>query len=121
MEVSESAIRKVWVPTAMKEALAEYCWRHRTKPSPLIVAIIDEYVADPGKFSGMPIPPAGTNNVSVYLALDYWDAAVEVATKHGTRLSAVIRAELGRRIADEGIPWDATSPRPRNERIPELE
>jgi hypothetical protein len=111
-------IRKVWLPTEMKEAVAEFCWKNRTKPSPFIVELIQGYLDDPAKYAGQPIPPAGKDYSSVYIRDSIWSAAVEQAAQSGVRLSAVVRVAIAARLAEEGIPWDVTTARPKNEHIP---
>lgn len=111
-------IRKVWLPTEMKQAVAEYCWAERTKPSPFIAELIQGYLDNPNQYAGEPIPPAGKDYASVYIRDSVWIAATEQAAQSGVRLSAVVRVAIAKRLAEKGIPWDVTTARPKNEHIP---
>ncbi len=115
---SKPRIRKVWLPTELKGALEELCWEKRTKPSPFIVKIITNFLADPKQYGGLPVPPAGKDYASVYISDDVWIPAVDLADSMGTRLSAVVRAAIADSLNKNGIPWDVTTPRPKNEHIP---
>jgi hypothetical protein len=111
-------IRKVWLPGEMKEALREFCWRHRTKPSPFIVSIIEEVIESPHHFEDSDVPPAGQEHISVYVQDEVWFAGIEAAEPYGFPLSALIRVGIARELATEGIPWTTSTPRPRNDHIP---
>lgn len=114
-------IRKVWLPTEMKEALAELCWKRRSKPSPYIVGIIQGFLDDPNRYAGAEIPPAGKDYSSVYIRDSVWFAAIKEAEDRGVRLSAVVRVAIAADLAEEGIPWDVSTARPQNKRIPDRE
>lgn len=114
-------IRKVWLPNEMKTAMQELCWQNRTKPSPYIAGLIQSIVDEPSVCEGMAVPPAGLDYASVYVTDEVWYQGVEVATAYGTKLSAMVRALIARDLAEEGIPWDVTTARPRNEHIPKME
>ena len=117
----ERMVRKVWLPTAMKDAVREYCWRHRTKPSPFIATLIQEVIDFPEHFEDTDVPAAGLDNISVWIDSATWQKAVGVAKAYNTQLSAMIRVAVARELEAEGIPWDTSTPRPRNERIPAKE
>jgi len=111
-------IRKVWLPAEMKVALREYCWRHRTKPSPFVVGIIQEVIESPHHFEDFEIPPAGQDHMSLYVYDEVWEAGLKAAEVYGVHLSAIIRAGIARELATEGIPWAVSTVRPRTDRIP---
>ena len=111
-------IRKVWLPTEMKEALSELCWMQKTKPSPYIVGIIQGFLDDSDRYAGAEIPPAGKDYASVYIRDSVWFAAIKEAEDRGVRLSAVVRVGIAAGLAEAGIPWDVSTARPQNKRIP---
>ena len=115
---SKPKIRKVWLPTEMKTAREPLFWKYRDKPSPHIADIVRNFLADPSQFKGLSIPPAGKDYASVYISDDHWLPAVEQATAMGVTLSAVVRARIAEELTREDIPWDVTTPRPKNEHIP---
>jgi hypothetical protein len=114
-------IRKVWLPAEMKVAIREYCWRMRTKPSPFMVGIIQEVIDFPENFEGADIPPAGTDHQSVYIDPAVWEKGTEVAARYRVSLAGMIRVGVARELAAEGILWDVSTVRPRNDRIPDRE
>jgi hypothetical protein len=114
-------VRKVWLPTPMKEAVREYCWRHRTKPSPYLAAIIQEVIDFPERFEDVGVPPAGLDNVSVWINTQTWNKAVKVAASYGVKLSAMVRVAIARDLEEASIPWDTSTLRPRNNHIPARE
>jgi len=114
-------IRKVWLPSEMKAAMQEYCWKHRTKPSPFIAGIIQEIVDHPERYTGVLVPPAGLDYSSVYIDEETWQKGIDTATTHGTRLSAMVRVGIARELETEGIPYHVSTARPRNEYIPDQE
>lgn len=111
-------IRKVWLPTEMKEAVAELCWKRRTKPSPYIAGLIQGFLNAPNQYGGRAIPPAGKDYASVYIHDSLWTAGAERAEQIGVTLSAVVRVAIAVDLEAEGIPWDVTTARPKNEHIP---
>ena len=110
--------RKVWLPTEIREAINRYCEINGLQPSPLAGLVIEEIVADPTAFEDSAVPPAGPNYISVYVGTELWSEGVKVAHSYGVSLGAMIRVGLARRLAEQGIPWDVTTVRPRNSRIP---
>jgi hypothetical protein len=111
-------IRKVWLPTEMKTAMQEYCWRHRTKPSPFISEIIREIIADPNIYAGLAVPPAGLDYSSVYVDDETWEKGSYVAEAQSIRLGAMVRVGIAKKLEEESIPWSVTTPRPQNRFIP---
>jgi hypothetical protein len=105
----------------MKTAVRELCWRRRTKPSPFIAEIIEQAIDFPERFEDVDVPAAGLDNISVWISTERWAKGVETATALGTTLSAIVRVAVARELEEEGIQWDASTPRPRNVRIPSRE
>lgn len=105
----------------MKSALQEYAWRNRSKPSVVIVGLIQEIVDHPERFEGAAVPPAGLDYASVYISEELWGQGVAVAETYDVKLSAMVRVGIARELAAEGIPWDVTTARPRNDHIPTRE
>lgn len=114
-------IRKVWVSVEMKEALREYCWRRRTKTSPFVVGLIKEVIEFPEHFEGTAVPPAGSDHLSIYVDPAVWEEGSKTAKKFNVALAALLRVGIARELEEEGIPWDVSTPRPRNDHIPNLE
>ena len=110
--------RKVWLPTEIREAISGYSGTLGVAPSPLVGQVIEDIIGDPRSFEDSAVPPAGPNYISVYVNAELWNQGVEVAHSYGVSLGAMIRVGLARRLAAEGIPWDVTTVRPRNSRIP---
>lgn len=117
----ERKVRKVWLPTEMKTAVRELCWRRRTKPSPYIAEVIDNAINFPEQYEDVDVPAAGLDNISVWITSERWADGVRVAEGLGTTLSAIVRVAVARDLEAEGIQWDASTPRPRNVRIPARE
>jgi hypothetical protein len=113
--------RKVWLPTEVREAIKDYADRNDTKPSPLIAQIVQQIVDDPKQYGGADVPAAGPNYISAYVNPALWEQGMEAVAPYGVHLGSVIRVELRRRLAADGVPWEATSVRPKNVRIPILE
>lgn len=111
-------IRKVWVPKEMKEALNEYCWRNRTKPSPFVVGLVREIVAFPERYEETEVPPAGQSHLSVYIEDSLWEEGLATAKSYKVHLSAMIRVGIARELESERIPWDTSTIRPKNTHIP---
>jgi antitoxin component of RelBE/YafQ-DinJ toxin-antitoxin module len=116
-----SPYRKVWVPTEIRDALIVYGEAHDIQLSPLVTQVIEEIVDDPKRVEDRPIPPAGPNYISLYVSPELWAQGVAVASEYGVTLGAMIRVGLALRLAEDGIPWDVTTPRPRRGHIPVLE
>lgn len=114
-------IRKVWLPTEMKEAIYDWAWRNQTKPSPVAASIIDKVIAEPESFAGKPVPPAGKDYLSVYVNEERWAEGLTVASSMRTTLSGMVRVGIADILADANIPWDAQTARPRNAVIPARE
>lgn len=110
--------RKVWLPTEVREAIGRYGTEFLVAPSPLVGQVIEDIIRDPQSFEGSAVPPAGPNYISVYVNAERWNEGVQVARSYGVSLGAMIRVGLAGRLAKQGIPWDATTTRPRNTRIP---
>lgn len=111
----------MWLPTEMKTAVRELCWRRRTKPSPYIAEVIDNAINFPEQYEDVDVPAAGLDNISVWITSERWADGVRVAEGLGTTLSAIVRVAVARDLEAEGIQWDASTPRPRNVRIPARE
>lgn len=114
-------VRKVWLPTELKEAVKELCWRNRTKPSPYLLTLINEVIDFPEHFEDVDVPPAGLDNISVWVDSETWLKGVGTAAKAGASLSAMVRVAVIRDLDEAGIPWDVSTPRPRNAHIPARE
>lgn len=110
--------RKVWLPTEIREAINGYGSMLSIASSPLVGQVIEDIISDPRSFEGSAVPPAGPNYISVYVSTELWNEGVQVARSYGVSLGAMIRVGLARRLAEQGIPWDVTTVRPRNSRIP---
>lgn len=110
--------RKLWLPTQIREAVAVYCERHDIQQSPLVIQVIEEIVADAKRFEDRPVPPAGPNYISLYVNPELWERGMEIARGYGVTLGAMIRVGLALRLAEEDIPWDVTTVRPRKGHIP---
>lgn len=113
--------RKVWLPTQIRDALVQYAERHDVLLSPLVTQVIEEIVTEPKRFEDRAVPPAGPNYISIYVNNQLWDDAKAIAAQYGVTLGAMIRVGLAMRLAEEDIPWDVTTTRPRNVHIPVLE
>lgn len=111
-------IRKVWLPTELKTALYEWALNNRTKPSPVAVSIIERVINSPETFEGKQVPPAGKDYLSVYVSEEVWSKGLESAAELGTTLSGMVRVGIADILAEHDIPWDASTPRPRNAVIP---
>lgn len=110
--------RKVWMLSTMKEAIQERCWDKRVKASPWLATLIQQIIENPEQYEGATVPPAGPDYLSIYIADEKWLEGVEVAAMMHTRLGAMIRVAVARILEEEGIPWDVSTARPRNESIP---
>lgn len=113
--------RKLWLPTEIREATRQYCERRGLQQSPLIAQIIEEIVTSPKDYEDRPVPPAGPNYISLYVDPEMWEQGVLIAHGYGVTLGAMIRVGLALRLADDDIPWDVTTARPRMIHIPVLE
>jgi hypothetical protein len=113
--------RKVWLPTEIRDVLNGYCQRHDTKPSPLVGQLILGIIEDPAQYEGWAVPPAGPNYISVYVDAELWERGVETAGSYGVHLGAMVRVALAHLLAADDIPWDVSTVRPRNSRIPNRE
>jgi hypothetical protein len=113
-----SVYRKVWLPTEIREAVSRFCETNGLQASPLVGSLIEEIVEDPTGYEDSAVPPAGPNYISVYVSAELWNQGIEVAHSYGVSLGAMLRVGLARRLAEQGIPWDVTTVRPRNSRIP---
>lgn len=116
-----TTIKKVWLPTEMKVAVKELCWRRHTQPSPFLLSVIENLIEDPTPTEGEEVPPAGGDYLSVYLPKEVWEAGVALASTYGVRLSALVRVRLAQILMDEDIPWAVSPPRPQKKLIPILE
>ena len=105
----------------MKSAMQELCWRRRIKPSPFIAGLIQEITESPERYEGAAVPPAGLDYASVYVNDETWAQGMAVAETYDVKLSAMVRVGIARELAAEGIPWDVTTARPRNDHIPTRE
>lgn len=110
--------RKVWLPTEIRESIGRYCEANALQPSPLVASVIEEIVEDHRTYEDSAVPPAGPNYISVYVSAELWSEGVKTAHTYGVSLGAMIRVGLARRLAAQDIPWDVTTTRPRNSRIP---
>jgi len=105
----------------MKDALREYCWRKRTKPSTYVREVVQQIIEFPEMFEDVDVPPAGRNDLSVWVEPDDWNKAVAVADTLGTRVSAMIRVAIDRDLQEEGIPYHVSTISPKHEHIPRKE
>lgn len=113
-------IRKVWLPTDMKTAVRELCWRNRTKPSPYLTALVREVTENPRQFL-VGTPPAGGGYISLYIDDETWKRGVATATEYHTTLSAMVRTAILRDLTEAGIPWPVTNAVEEPEDIPARE
>jgi hypothetical protein len=111
-------VRKFWLATEMKEAVREYCWRKRIKPSAYVRSIVLEIIEFPENFEDADVPPAGRNDISVWIEPEDWNKAVAVAASYGTNVGPMIRVAIDRDLREEGIPYHVSTINPRRERIP---
>lgn len=96
--------RGIWMDHAMREALREYAWNHRTHMGSVLRAAIEDVGSNPGNDSVLSDDDSKSEvRVNVKVEDHIWNSAVNAARKSGNSMNSLVRRRVRKVLREEGL------------------